>query len=587
MKIIGLKSKQIFEIEPRKSGENSMLCPACSSNRKRGNQRKKPFSWNDTDKVGNCMNCDESFVLYIKPNEKEYIAPVWKNITSLSDGAVKWFTGRMISQATLEAMKVYSDTEWMPQTETSVGVICFPYFDNGKLKNIKFRDKEKNFKLVKDAQLILYNIDGIRNKKECIIVEGEMDALSYITCGITNVVSVPNGAGGNVDYLDDCIELFDSMSKVYIAVDNDTAGLKLRDELIRRIGQERCLIVNYKDKKDANEYLMAYGGIPLAETITNAIEIPVSGIINLNIEYDEIFDLFMNGMECGLEIGISEIDKLITWETRRLAVITGIPGHGKSEFVDFVLTRLNVVHKMKVAYFSPENYPVKYHHAKLASKLIGKQFKSGIMNEKEFEQAFDHIEDNFFFIFPEEDMRFETILDKAKYLVKKRGIKILVIDPYNKIEHLRERNESETEYISRFLDKLTMFARTYNVLVILVAHPRKMGKEAGRHEVPTLYDINGSANFYNKCDYGVTVYRMMGQQENEVHAHIQKIKFKHLGECGTVQMKYNYKNGRYEHFESDINSWDYSNYLNAPIEPVPQADEFWNKLTPNTGFDPF
>ena len=73
-------------------------------------------------------------------------------------------------------------------------------------------------------------------------------------------------------------------------------------------------------------------------------------------------------------------------------------------------------------------------------------------------------------------MSFETIITKAKYLVKKNGIKILVIDPYNKIEHLRSQGESETEYISRFLDKISTFARQFNVLVFLVAHPRKMNK---------------------------------------------------------------------------------------------------------------
>jgi len=341
----------------------------------------------------------------------------------------------------------------------------------------------------------------------------------------------------------------------------------LRSELIRRFGVEKCLLINFKDCKDANEYLIKYGGLALQDSIKDAVEIPVSGIVNLNMEYDSTLALFMNGMERGMGINDNLFDNIITWETGRLAVITGIPSHGKSEVVDFILTKLNVIHKLKVAYFSPENYPVSYHLSKLISKFIGKEFKRDFMTKDEFDAAYDYITDNFFFIFPEDDMTFETILEKAKYLVKKRGIKVLVIDPYNKIEHLRQRNETETEYISRFLDKLTMFARQYDVLVILVAHPRKMGKENGRHEVPSLYDINGSANFYNKCDFGISVYRMFN--ENETHIHIQKVKFKHLGDGGTIQCRYNYRNGRYEPLDSDVNSWDNSNYLE-----VKQKDYF-------------
>ena len=567
IKIISTTTNRIYEIEVRNAGENYMRCPECSADRKRGNQKKKCFSWNDNEKKGKCHNCEASFFLAPEKKEKKYFVPEWKNITKLTDKAVKWFTGRMISQATLNEMRIYSDSEFMPQLEKNVEVMCFPYFNENKLVNIKFRGPEKSFKFVKDAELILYNIDSIKATNEAIVVEGEMDALSFITCGIKNVVSVPNGAQKNLEYLDDYIELFDGIEKIYLATDNDTPGLALRSELIRRFGVEKCLLINFKDCKDANEYLIKYGGLALQDSIKDAVEIPVSGIVNLNMEYDSTLALFMNRMERGMGINDNLFDNIITWETGRLAVITGIPSHGKSEVVDFILTKLNVIHKLKVAYFSPENYPVSYHLSKLISKFIGKEFKRDFMTKDEFDAAYDYITDNFFFIFPEDDMTFETILEKAKYLVKKRGIKVLVIDPYNKIEHLRQRNETETEYISRFLDKLTMFARQYDVLVILVAHPRKMGKENGRHEVPSLYDINGSANFYNKCDFGISVYRMFN--ENETHIHIQKVKFKHLGDGGTIQCRYNYRNGRYEPLDSDVNSWDNSNYLE-----VKQKDYF-------------
>jgi len=560
MKIVSLKTKITYDFEPRKSGENAGPCPECNDSRKSKN--KKSFSWNAQKLTGYCQHCQASFVEY-KPfrEEKQYFVPEWKNITELSEKAVKYFEGRMISQATIHKMRIYSAIEFMPQAGKEQSVICFPYFKDLKLINIKFRDALKNFKLVKDAELILYNINALKDAKEIIITEGEFDCISYVECGFENCISVPNGAGGsNLDYLNNYIELFDTVEKIYLATDNDIKGIELREELIRRFGPEKCMIISFNDCKDANEYLIKHGGKALAETIKNAYEVPVEGIVNLDNSYDEIYSMYLNGIESGKTIGMPLIDDRITWELGRLAIVTGIPGHGKSEFVDQLVTKMNIEHGWKAGYFSPENYPVKYHYSKLAEKISGKKFNQAKLTNDEFEQVFDYISDNFHFIYPEEDMSFDNILTKAKFLVKKYGIKILVIDPFNKIEHLKDRGESETEYISRFLDRLITFAKRNNVLVFLVAHPRKMEKLAsGLYAVPNLYDINGSANFYNKADYGLVVYRNFGEQN--VIIDFLKIKFRHLGDGGRIVMQYNYINGRYEP-EGSVDNWDMSNYLN-------------------------
>lgn len=578
MKILSLNSKMTYEIDPQKNGENISSCPECDQDRK--HRGKKSFSWNNTKKTGYCQNCQGKFVEF-KPfqEKKEYSVPVWKNKTGLTEKAVRWFEGRGISQGTLVKMKVYSDTEFMPQVNGNASVICFPFWLDERLVNVKYRDGSKNFKLVKDAELIFYNINALKDSKSIVITEGEIDCLSYIESGIQNCISVPNGAGGrNMEYIDNHIELFDGIEKIYIATDNDIKGIELREELIHRFGCERCLVVNFKDCKDANEYLIKYGGVMLTQTIKDAIEIPVSGIVNLSSMYDEIYSMFNEGLKKGKLIGFLTIDSVVSWELGRMAVVTGIPGHGKSEFVDWICAKLNVLHGWKVGFFSPENYPVKYHYSKIFSKITGKEFKVGKVSSDEYELTFNYIEKNFFFIFPEDDMSFENIIIKAKFLVKKHGIRILVIDPYNKIEHLREKGESETEYISRFLDKITVFARQNNVLVFLVAHPRKMdkNKDTGFYNKPNLYDINGSANFYNKCDYGVSVYRTYA--DNLVTVDFIKVKFRHLGDGGMVELHYNYNNGRYERPDSTIDSWDNGSYIFSEREE--------SRLPVSAAFDP-
>lgn len=104
------------------------------------------------------------------------------------------------------------------------------------------------------------------------------------------------------------------------------------------------------------------------------------------------------------------------------------------------------------------------------------------------------------------------------------------------------------------------------MLVILMAHPTKMQKNKdGEPEIPTLCDISGSANFYNKADFGIVVHR--NRLENTVEIYVKKVKFRHLGECGMALFKYNLNNGRYSPFVNGTEPvWDNSNHLQEEIK---------------------
>ena len=567
MKIQSSITKRIYNYEPPTQGDRT-VCPECSHLRKK--KTDKCLAWDKEHNRGYCHNCMAAFFEYRPHEPKEYFIPQWKNITDLSDKAVKYFEGRMISQKTLNRMRVYTDREFMPQFAKEVPVICFPYFFSDRLVNIKYRGPNKSFKLVSGAELIFWNIDCLTRFDEVIIVEGEIDALSMIQAGYENTISVPNGANKNLEYLDSCIEMFTGVKKVYIATDQDTKGIELKTELIRRLGPERCYVVSFKDCKDANEYLLKYGP-DLKDVIPNAIPVPVKGIIEMNHIYADIRDLYERGVQSGEKINQAIIDDFITWELGRLAIITGIPASGKSEFVDYLVTKLNIKHGWKAAFFTPENYPLKFHYSKLFEKLIGKKFSSNTTSELEWDMAYDYIRNNFFYILNEEDFTVKSILDSARILIKTRGIKIIVIDPYNKLEH--KYTDSETQYISRFLDQLILFAKMNNIMIFLVAHPRKMNRVNGKVEVPSLYDISGSANFYNKTDYGITVHRTSDEQnimQNEVDVYFQKIKFKHLGKQGIIHLNYDYVTGRFNQCGDDKSNW----LVNEEVEQQTMIDYY-------------
>src|SRR5574341_583926 len=156
----------------------------------------------------------------------------------------------------------------MPQTQKKENCICFPYFRDLDLINVKFRDGGKRFKMVKEAELIFYNLNSIADRKLVIIVEGEIDCLALYESGfgvdskvdqesgeISNydfskwgIVSVPNGASKGsqkLEYLDNCSEWFIGLHEIVIATDGDEAGSMLKDELIRRLGVEICKTITY------------------------------------------------------------------------------------------------------------------------------------------------------------------------------------------------------------------------------------------------------------------------------------------------------------------------------------------------------
>ncbi len=514
----------------------------------------------------------------------KYVKPIWKNNTMLSDKLIKWFENeRKISQNTLEAFKISEGIEWMPNKKKPPGgqinTIQFNYFLNDELINTKYRDSDKNFKLVKDAELIIYNLDSIKDFDSVIIVEGEMDALAIYEAGHKNVISVPNGATkgtNNLTYLDNSIDSLMHVKEFLLALDNDENGNNLKDEIARRLGYENCKQITFKDCKDANDCLKKYGKQSITESINEAKEFPIIGVFNAHDIESDILDYYNNGLPKGTGISMQEIDTHIRFHQGYLTMITGIPGHGKSEFLDFILCRLNISEdNWKTALYSPENHPLHLHFSKFAEKIIGKPFEgNNRLSPLDLRTVIDYHADNFFFINPEDNFTLDSILQSVKELVKRKGIKAFVIDAWNKLDH--KRTKDKNDYISEALDTITKFCERNKVHCFLVAHPTKMGKDKdNKPEVPSLYNISDSAHFYNKTANGICVYRNFETGLTEIY--VQKVKFKHWGKTGLIHLGWDYINGRYYKGTPNYDSWinsieqpkmiDNNNFLNENKQP--------------------
>lgn len=478
-------------------------------------------------------------------------------LEKLSAETIDWFEQhRKISNNTLLRFGVTESMEWMPKAQCVVKTICFNYFKDEQLVNIKYRAKGKDFMLAKDAELIFYNIDSIKDEETVFITEGEIDAMSLYEAGIYNVVSVPNGAAvkgvTRLEYLDNCWQSFVNKKKIVLMVDNDTAGIKLRDELARRLGFNKCWIVKYYDGcKDANDVLVKHGVAALTSIVDQIKPYPLEGEITMDDMYTTVVDFYENGYPEGSASHVSHpFDELLTFYPGQLTIITGIPGSGKSEFVDWLMTSLSKHHGWDWGICSFECDPP-FHVTKLIEKFTNKSFAfrkdiSQRVNQDEFEEAIIQVDKYFHFMnLSLVDISIEGLIAKAEEFVLRYGIKGFLFDPWNCIEPKSE-GEDNTSIILQRLNKLIAFLDKYKVHGFLVAHPTKLRKDVNtkKYEIPNLYSISGSAHFFNRTHNGMSIYRDF--ETNQVDVYVQKVKWSWLGKIGFTSFEFDTFTRRYK-----------------------------------------
>lgn len=547
-------------VKLKRSGANYVgLCPF-------HNEKTPSFTVSPTKGIFKCFGCTHAgdvidfiqehqninYVEAIKFLANKYNIPIDETVRKtyeiptprlqkVSQPIVEYFEKRGISNNTLLRFNITEAVEWMPKTQTETSVICFNYFKDEQLVNIKFRGKGKDFKLSKNAELIFYNIDALKNETSAVIVEGEIDALSLHEAGIYNVVSVPNGAGigqQQLKYLDNCWKEFEDKNRIVIMTDNDDPGNKVRDEISRRLGRERCYRVTWpEDCKDANEVLVKHGKGMLISMVDQARQWPVEGVLTMDDLYGTVDEYYTNGYPEGFIAGIGEFDDLLSFSGGQLTTVTGSPGSGKSEFIDYLSTSLARRHRWKFVVCSFEN-PATIHVTKLMEKFTGLSFSfrkdpTHRMSRDDFNTGIALVDQYFSFLdIAQADVTIAGILSKCRELVLRTGIKGVIIDPWNYIEHKVPPGYTETQYISEALSLIKEFAIRNDVHVFLVAHPRKLMKDPKTKQYPvaSMYDISGSAHFFNKTDNGISIHRDFAN--GTVTAYVQKVRFSWLGKCG-------------------------------------------------------
>lgn len=410
------------------------------------------------------------------------------------------------------------------------------------------------------------------------------DMMVLVDSGVESVCALPPGLSAQLpsDPVWQFMELIEGkikdMNEIVFATPPDSQSRQLEDELGRRMDRERCYRVRWHtddfndvghsdEEKDIESAFLAHGADGVKMMVDIAQPFPVIGIHELNDINDRFEELYEHGLVPGERTGWPGFDTHYTVKTGQWTAVTGIPGHGKSSVLDALLVNLAQMHGWRFGLFSPENQPIERHFASLMEKTLKKPFSEGPtprITPEEKNQTKRWLNDKFKIILPSEEgglWTLDAVLDLAKILVYRYGIRGIVIDPWNELDHTRSSNINETNHISESLTKVRRFARLYDVHIWIVAHPTKLEKKMdGNYPVATPYDISGGAHWRNKADNAMCVYRYVDREDSDVvDIYVQKIRFKEVGRIGMWSLRCHVPSGAYV---DDINQEKRSYSLN-------------------------
>lgn len=544
-----------------------VLCPVCASSRRKKNPTLR-VTVNSEENVFFCHHCEWQGAVRTAQNifrsqPVKKIPHPKKSNPSLIE---KFFTGRGITlgdSVSLPAMTT-GKKFFNGSANQEMEAIGFVYGDPKQPSAIKWRSIiEKNF-TQDGAAKNFYGIDLLeKDQEEVVIVEGEADVVALASIGI-RAISVPNGApqkishqrvspeeDGKFSYVWEARDVLENAQKIILAVDADQPGEALAHEIARRVGRAKCWTVTYPDDcKDVTDALGCNGSDAVEELLKNAKPMPLEGVFSADDYRSEVRELWSEGYGHGVSTGIDAVDEIFTVKPGQLSIVTGLPSHGKSEFIDQVMLNLAMNEHWKFAVASFENPPA-VHIAKLIEKFTGKPFFDGPTpraTESEREEALDFIDKHFVFLENKDGSMstIDSIIQRTKDAILRMGCRGLVVDPFNYIS--QPKTDSEHAFITEMLSRMSQFAKAHDIHIWFVAHPAKMyPREDGTFPVPKGQHISGSAAWNAKADLGITVHR----GEATVEVHCWKSRFKWVGQQGLALLEYDPISGRYSSVVND------------------------------------
>ena len=276
-------------------------------------------------------------------------------------------------------------------------------------------------------------------------------------------------------------------------------------------------------------------------------------IIKATHERLELFKLKAEtkGSRRGFSTGFLDVDNFMLLAKTYLLICTGTGGSGKSELLDAIALNTSIIHNWKWAFYSPENYPISEHLKKYVERLLGKGLWQ--ITKSEIDEALIVLDNNFSWLNPP-DNKYDvnSLLEYFLQIKMDTGLDAYIIDPWNEVDHSSQGGARDDQYIGTTLTKIRKFNRKHDLLGCIVIHPKGMMKDhkTGKYPVPRLEDCHGGAMWKNKADYGLCCHRH-DMTKDIATIYFQKIKFKHQGQVGVIDLNYEKSSGRFKGIDDD------------------------------------
>lgn len=500
-------------------------CPYCSG----GGKDQNTFSVNLNTGAFKCFRAtcgkqghfvelarDFQFKLDFEENKKKYRSLPQKTITC-TDWAAAYMASRGIGRETTERYRLTTQTDHR-------NILVFPFYDeNNVMVSVKYRktdfqkgkDKCKEW-FEKDTKPILFGMAQCVDFGTLIITEGQIDSLTVSECGFDNAVSVPTGAMG-FTWLSNVWDWIVKFNDIIVFGDYENGSMSLLDTLEKRLPQ-KVRHVRYDDylgEKDANDIYRKYGAGAIEKCIFNA---EVKKIANVK-DLSEVKNVDINELP-KIKTNIREVDRIIGGLIfGQVVLLSGKRGNGKSTFMSQLVCEA-LEQGESVFVYSGEL--ADYHFKRwLDYQLAGSNHISTFQNEygddiyrinndalekiNLWYKGRAYIYDNNFI--PDEKTEYESLCDTIENVIKQYGVRLICVD--NLMTAMETVTDNSNLYLaqSNFVGNLKKIAVRHNVVIVLVAHPRKSNGDF------TNDDVAGSGDITNKVDVVMSYQRCEDSEE--------------------------------------------------------------------------
>lgn len=508
--LLGLASK--LGADTRRKGDELFFkwCPYCHGD----GHDKDTFSVNLTTGLYKCFRsgCDRhghfvqlardfGYPLDMGDTPRKY-RELPQRPLKVKEQAVRYLEGRGISRGVTERYHISARKD-------NENVLVFPFYDqNHTLRFVKYRktdfdkerDKNKEW-CEKDTMPILFGMDQCQDFSRLVITEGQIDSLSLAEAGIPNAVSVPNGARG-FTWIENCWDWVAKFPEVVVFGDCERGKITLVDELSRRL---RCKLrvvrqEDYLGEKDANAILQKYGPEAIRQAVHNAQVLPVNHVVRLA----EVESVDLNDLE-RIRTGFSNLDRVVDgFFMGQLVLLTGKRGEGKSTLMGQLMAEaLNQGYKVLAYSGELPGYQFKRW---LDFQLAGPQnvlTTYNVYSDPRYSLEEDTVQrlnrwyyDNAF-LYDNNSLNgdeYESLLETIEKTIQRYGVKLVCVD---NLMTAIDVASADSQYIqqSQFVRSLKQIAVRYNVVVLLVAHPKKTDGKVTDNDA-----VFGSSDITNRAD---------------------------------------------------------------------------------------